>query len=1003
MKKLYRLYLLFAGSLLFSHPFAMAQNPTVTVLAGSAGFLDSTLALAQFRGPHHIIFNPKKGEYYVADRFNLRIRAIKNGQVRTLCGSSTSGSQDGVGSLARLTGPTALALNATGDTLFFADAAGNRDGRIRMLVLTGADSGKVLTIAGAFGGNPSPSNNAVGTQARLGGNIFTLERIGNFLYSNDFNSGSRALRRIQLSGTFPVTSLDSSGNFTLSNSANYVIGECEGMTKGISDTVLYVSSRVRNQILKVNLATGNVSVFAGTGTSGLSNLTALTSNFGNLAGLAFDSAGNRLFVAEKGGNGVNVGVRVIYLTGDSVRLIAGGNNQNSFVDAAGSAARFNNPQGLSWDTDGQLFVGDVANNRIRKINLSGNMVSTFAGFPSNDIIQPNPFAVRFSAPQSAIVDAVNNVWFADRGNHVIRKYNAQTKVVSIVAGKRGVSGSSNGPALDSALFNLPYSMALKGDSLFISDGAGNNNGIRILNLSTNRVSTFSNLRGGLMVYKNFLLVFGDVDGGASFQNRIIRFNLSTGVRDTIAGTGQNGFSQGPGLQAQIFNPQRGAVLNDTLYFVSGRSSKPWRIRRLALNSPTFNVDTLFTRAQTDVLNGPGQLVLDQFGTMYIANNPFNGGIFRANLLTKIILPNIPASILPQNITGIAFDTNRNALILSEASNSRLLRVSPIYSVANVAPSFSLAKTRDTLFRTDNALKTWEGTAINISANQTIFNTVQNQTVSFQVSIPANQQALFSQTPSLSATGVLTYKLVDNVPFSNINNISVPLSIRARDNGGVADGGVDSSAAQTFTIVIRYQNLAPVFTITDDTIDILPTSTSVQTINNYLINLAAAPVSEASQSWTFRLTSDNDALFSTLPSLTGNSNATSRGLTFRINGTLGLANVRIVMKDNGGNANGGVDSTVKNFVIRVTTIISIEENVLKTASFLFPNPTKESLSLKGMEISLPYQIVDYQGKTIQNGLLHQNGQVDVSSLKTGMYLFRFRDEKGIPKSLRFVKD
>jgi DNA-binding beta-propeller fold protein YncE len=67
-----------------------AQTPTVTILAGSAGFLDSTLAYAQFRGPTDIIFNKKKNEYYVADKNNFRIRVIKGNTVSTLAGNGVS-------------------------------------------------------------------------------------------------------------------------------------------------------------------------------------------------------------------------------------------------------------------------------------------------------------------------------------------------------------------------------------------------------------------------------------------------------------------------------------------------------------------------------------------------------------------------------------------------------------------------------------------------------------------------------------------------------------------------------------------------------------------------------------------------------------------------------------------------------------------------------------------------------------------------------------------------
>jgi len=981
---------------------ASAQAPTVTVLAGSSGFFDSTFAYAQFKNPYHILFNKKKNEYYVADRGNYRIRVIKNNLVSTLAGNGILGTNNGVGAAARLTGPAAFALNKSGDTLYFADVAGNRDGRIRFVVLSGPDSTKVGTIAGSSGGNPGPGNNAVGLEARFGGSIISIALIGRNIYFSDFGPGSNRLRRVSIDGTNAVTSLDSTGGFSYNLNKGFVFGEVEGICKGRSDTTIYLSSRTSNKISKVNLETGVINTLAGTGVVGSNNATLLTSTFGSLAGLAFDSSSNKLYVAERGGATINVGIRVLDLTGNTVSLVAGALNQYRTVEGIGATARFENPRGLSWADNGDLLVAD-AGNRIRRIVLSSNTVSTFAGMGVDDLIATNPFSVRLNNPQSVVVDSKNNVYFADRGNSVIRKYDAATKQVSIVAGKKGVTGSSNGPALDSALFYQPYSLALKNDSLFISDGEGiSPNGIRILNLTTKRVSLFAAVRGQLLIYKNSLLVFGDADGGGSVQNRILRFNIPTRVRDTLAGTGGNGISQGPGRQAQIANPQWGAIWNDTLYFLTGRSVKPWRIRTMDLNSPLFNVDTLFSKAQINVLDNPSNLVIDKFGTLYIANNASgNLGIFRANMTNKTILPRIAnGGILPANLTGLAFDTNKNALIIGDGSLNRILRLSPLYSIVNLAPGFALARTRDTLFRTDGSLKTLTGTATSMTANVSIFNTVQNQTVSFKTSVPANQVNLFSQVPTVSPEGVLSYQLSNNVPFANTGNLAVLVTIRAKDNGGTADGGVDSSATQTFTILIRYQNLAPVFTIAQDTITIFNTATAAQTVTNYLTAVASGAAQEPGQTLTFVVSNNNGALFTTQPALTG-SNA-NRNLGYRINGTLGMASIKVLLKDNGGLANGGLDSAVKIFVINVVINTGISDLLKRKISF-GPNPASQSLRFSNLAVDADVELYDLQGRSQGSFSLDNEQNVIVAGLSRGIYFIKVK-EKGLPVfSAKFIKE
>jgi hypothetical protein len=94
---------------------------------------------------------------------------------------------------------------------------------------------------------------------------------------------------------------------------------------------------------------------------------------------------------------------------------------------------------------------------------------------------------------------------------------------------------------------------------------------------------------------------------------------------------------------------------------------------------------------------------------------------------------------------------------------------------------------------------------------------------------------------------------------------------------------------------------------------LNTTTTAQTVSNFLTGIASGSAQDG-QNLTFSVTNDNPDLFTTVPAFTGSN--TNRNLTYRVNGTPGLANVRVVVKDNGGTLDGGIDSTVKQFVFSV---------------------------------------------------------------------------------------
>jgi len=181
-----------------------------------------------------------------------------------------------------------------------------------------------------------------------------------------------------------------------------------------------------------------------------------------------------------------------------------------------------------------------------------------------------------------------------------------------------------------------------------------------------------------------------------------------------------------------------------------------------------------------------------------------------------------------------------------------------------------------------------------------------QSVDFIVSNDNN--ALFSVQPAISPIGILTYTLA-----ANANGLAT-ITVKLHDNGGTASGGVDTSASQTFTITATAVNDAPSFTKGADQ-SVLEDSPA-QTVTGWATNLSAGPADEAAQTLSFIVSNNNNALFSAQPAVAADGTLSYTPAA----GKFGTATVSVQIHDNGGTANGGIDTSVaQTFVINVALV------------------------------------------------------------------------------------
>ena len=174
--------------------------------------------------------------------------------------------------------------------------------------------------------------------------------------------------------------------------------------------------------------------------------------FNNPQGVAVDGNGN-VYVADTG----NHTIRKIMPDGVAT-IVAGSPGISGSTDGIGNGARFNEPNGVAVDINGNLYVVDTGNHTIRKITPAG-VVTTIAGSPgvSGSTDGPGRFA-RFNSPRGLAVDGNGNVYVVDQWNHTIRKISPAGDVITF-AGSPGISGSADGNGND-ARFDLPFCIAV---------------------------------------------------------------------------------------------------------------------------------------------------------------------------------------------------------------------------------------------------------------------------------------------------------------------------------------------------------------------------------------------------------------------------------------------------------------------------------------------------------------------------------------------------------------
>ncbi|MBV7329405.1 hypothetical protein KFU94_14375 [Chloroflexi bacterium TSY] len=527
------------------------------------------------------------GNFYIADRGNHSIRRVDgfNGIITTIAGSGEQG-MDGDGGPA-----TDAQFGALRDITL--DRSGNLfivDGhRIRRVDAT---TNIITTVAGlaeeGYSGDGGPATSA--QFARPSG--VAVDSMGNLFIAD---AGNARIRRVE-AATGIVTTVAGTGQSGYNGEHGLAIHIQLDDIADIAidkDDNLYVADRGNRRIRKVDAATGLVTTVAGSGccVHPGDRGPASSASLYMPSGVAVDQSGN-LYIAEPKRHRIR---KVDTTTGIITTMAGTSEVGDGGDDGLATGALLHEPTGVATDGGGNLFVADVGNHRIRKVDATTGLITTVAGSGTAGDGGDDGLVTeaQLRRPADVAVDDTGNLFIADTGNHRIRKVDAMTGLITTVAGSHvsGYNGDDR-PATDARL-RSPTGIAVDSrGNLFIADR--DNHRIRKVDATTGLITTIAGTGvigdsgdNGLAINAQLQFPSGvTMDRGDNLfiadtgNQRIRKVDTITGFITTVAGSGIQGYNSDGGLaaSADLNNPTDLAVDSKGDLFIADRENH--RIRQV---------------------------------------------------------------------------------------------------------------------------------------------------------------------------------------------------------------------------------------------------------------------------------------------------------------------------------------------------------------------------------------------------------------------------------------
>lgn len=616
----------------------VAPDGSISTVAGNgnSGFNgDGGLAVhATLKFPNGIAMDTL-GNLYIADSFNYRIRKVTpDGIISTVAGNGTEGyaGDGGPATGAQLDFPNGIAVGSSG-TIYIADTSNNAIRRV-------TTNGVISTVAGnGIYGYSGDGGLAISAQLASPTGV-AVDGDGALYIADRRNDRIRKVATDGIITTVMGTGVHGS-NCAVDSSENALLSFPRGVTVNATGTLLVVDTG--NHCVRVPQPDGWIFNFIGTGEHGYSGDGgfAMSATLSGPSSIAVDSS-NRSYVADTGNH------RIRKVDTNSIITTIAGIGRFSGDGQAATSATLYQPLGVVKDNNGNIYIADSANQRIRKVATNGN-ISTYAGNGNQGFAGDGGQAINaeFRYPSDLAVDSAGNLYISDTFNDRIRKIALDGTIATVaggsVTGELGDGGSATNASLD-----RPIGIALDNNgNLYIADSYH----ARIRKVSTDGIITsvagngdsgYSGDGGPAIDAALNYPKDVSVDGSgailiADAANNRVRKVGSDGIIATIVGNGTEGYSGdgGAATNAEITGPESIAVdTNGALYISDAyngvvRGVTPEGVITTVAGNGNFGFSGDGGDPADAVLYEPSALAVDEDGDIYIADKS-NNRIRRVN-------------------------------------------------------------------------------------------------------------------------------------------------------------------------------------------------------------------------------------------------------------------------------------------------------------------------------------------------------------------------------------
>jgi len=287
---------------------------------------------------------------------------------------------------------------------------------------------------------------------------------------------------------------------------------------------MFIADTFNSAIRRVDASTGVITTIAGTGAAGYSGDggPGTAAQLNGPSHVVFDRTVN-LYITDAG----NERIRKVNALTDEITTVAGNGSAGFFGDGGPAiSAELNYPDGVALDSNGNLYIGDALNNRIRELTVTTGDIATVAGDGAAGYSGDGSAAIdaELDFPSRPFIDSAGDIYIADYKNNRIRKVNAATGIITTIAGNGTPGYSGDGGTATSAELNGPLSLALDSSGVLYIADTGNER-IRAVNTTANPIT-------------------------------VLGIAIPAGEIQTVVGSGTAGYrgDGGPATAAQINSP-----------------------------------------------------------------------------------------------------------------------------------------------------------------------------------------------------------------------------------------------------------------------------------------------------------------------------------------------------------------------------------------------------------------------------------------------------------------